>query len=65
MALAPTVPETWRVSAQWLRGRGAADRPLDPLRDLALRLGADAAYGAGVVLAAARARSWSVLAPRL
>lgn len=65
VALAPTVPETWRVSAQWLRGRGAADRPLDPLRDLALRLGADAAYGAGVVLAAARARSWSVLAPRL
>jgi len=69
LALAPTAADTLRAAVHWSRVHDAQGHDvgarLDPVRHLALRLGADAAYGTGVILAAARSRTWSVLRPRL
>lgn len=71
LGLLPTVPDTARAARSWWRtGRGAgplgpdAGPRLDPVRHLALRLLADAAYGTGVIGAAVRSRCPAVLLPR-
>ncbi|XKH54286.1 mycofactocin biosynthesis glycosyltransferase MftF [Citricoccus nitrophenolicus] len=72
LALAPTVPDTAQAARHWVQDRLSHDDPphdagaaLDPVRHLALRLVADAAYGTGVLRAAVRSRRWAVLRPRL
>lgn len=73
LGLLPTVPDTAHAARhhwQCWRAPGAgapehdAGIPLDPVRHLALRLGADAAYGTGVILTALRSRSLAVMRPR-
>ncbi|WP_313815630.1 mycofactocin biosynthesis glycosyltransferase MftF [Citricoccus sp.] len=72
LALVPTVPDTLQAARHWVQHRVSRDNPacdaraaLDPVRHLALRLVADAAYGTGVLRAAVRSRRWAVLRPRL
>lgn len=72
LALVPTVPDTVQAARHWVQDRLGHDGPahdagaaLDPVRHLALRLVADAAYGTGVLGAAVRFRRWAVLRPRL
>ncbi|MGM7667157.1 mycofactocin biosynthesis glycosyltransferase MftF [Microbacterium sp. A93] len=71
LGMLPTVPDTAHAARhhwQFLRGPTPrmhdAGAPLDPVRHLVLRLGADAAYGTGVIGAAVRSGCLSVLRPR-
>lgn len=71
LGMLPTVPDTLRAARHgWQHRQGAgtpaddAGAPLDPARHLALRLGADAAYGTGVIRVAVRSRHLAVLLPR-